>query len=164
MKIGFSTSNSVISKIIRKLTRSEVSHTYLKHNIEGHDLVLHANEHGVEFDKYVDFNRKFTIVAEYDLIMTDAQEKAFIFYAVQQVDRPYDFLALVGFAWVLLNKAFKRKIGNPFKNKAAYFCSELMLTSLQAAKFFGSEHLDRDLTTPEDLMGFLDKHPLAKKN
>lgn len=164
MRIGFSTSNSLISKIIRKLTRSKVSHTYLRHNIEGHELVLHANQHGVEFDKYSDFYKKFTIVAEYTLEMADAQEKAFVFYAIQQVDRPYDFLSLIGFGWVLLNKAFNRKVRNPFRNKSAYFCSELMVTSLQAAQFYNTDILDRDLTSPEDLMEFLNKHPLAKKN
>lgn len=163
MKIGFSTSNSVISKIIRKLTKSKVSHTYIKCHIEGHDLVLHANQHGVEFDKYKDFKKKFKIVAEYDIKFVDAQEKVFLSHAIKQLDRPYDFLSVAGFLWVLLNKSFGRQVKNPFKNKAAYYCSELIVASLNAAHFPGVADLDRNITSPEDLLTFFDKHPLAVK-
>jgi hypothetical protein len=163
MKIGFSTSNSVVSKIIRKLTKSKVSHTYIKCQVERYDVVLHANQHGVEFDKYNDFDRKFEIVAEYDLKLTAEQEDAFMAYAIRQLDRSYDFLGVAGFMWVLLNRSFGRKVKNPFSNKSAYYCSELIICSLQAAQFVGSELFDKDLVTPEELLVFLNTHPLAVK-
>ena len=163
MKIGFSTSNSLVSKIIRKITKSKVSHTYIKCQVEKYDVVLHANQNGVEFDKYTDFDRKFDIVAEYDLKLTAEQEDAFMLYAVRQLDRPYDFLGVAGFLWVLVNRSFNRKVKNPFSNRSAYYCSELIISSLQAAQFVGSEVFDKDITTPEDLLVFLDNHHLAVK-
>lgn len=163
MRIGFSTSNSVISKIIRKLTKSKVSHAYIKCQIEKYDVVLHANAHGVEFDKYDDFDRKFKIVYEYDLALTDEQERKFMEYAIRQLDRPYDFLGVAGFLWVLTNRSLGRKVKNPFRNRSSYYCSELILASLQAAGFDGADQLDKDLVTPEDLVVFLDNHPLAAR-
>jgi len=163
MIIGFSTSKSILSRLIRWITKSKVSHTYLRLNIKGHDMVLHSNQHGVNFDQWEDFKANFEIVAEFELNIANEQESNAWNYAIAQLDKPYDFLAITGFLWVLLNKRIKRKVSNPFPNRSAYFCSELVIESLKAADFERANELDRELTSPEDLIKFLSSHDKAER-
>lgn len=160
MIVGFSKAKNILSRLIRWVTKSEVSHTFLRLKIKGQDMVLHSNQWGVNFDQYEDFVKHSDIVAQFELTME--QEDAAWDYALTKLDRPYDFLAIAGFAWVLLNKRFGRKTKNPFPNKSAYFCSELVIEALKAAEFPGSADLDRELTSPEDLINFLNIHEDTK--
>ena len=157
MKIGFSTSSHLFSKLIRILTKSKASHAYFRFGIDNEEVVCHANGTGVNFDYYKTFIKKNSVVKEYELLLTQENEKKVIAYVISQLDKPYDKLAVVGFAWVLINKAFGRKIKNPIRNKSAYFCSELTLEALKIVNFKGLDSLDRETTTPEDLMEFMDK-------
>jgi len=162
MRVGFSAGHVLLSKIIMKLTNSKASHSFIVFEAAGQELVIQANIHGVVCEHYDDFKKHSTIIAEYELLLTLAQEKAVLGYALQQLLQPYDVFALIGIAWVILNKKLGRKVKQPFRNRHAYFCSELIATSLQAANFVLSHQLDREMVSPEDMIEFLDSHPQAK--
>lgn len=162
MRVGFSSGHVLLSKIIKKLTRSKASHSYIVFTAAGQELVIQANIHGVCCQHYENFKKQTTIVAEYELTMTPEQEQRALQYALMQLLKPYDFCALIGFGWILINKMFGRKVKQPFRNKAAYYCSELIITSLQVAPFPLSHMFDREVVSPEDLIEFLDVHPNSK--
>lgn len=158
MYIGFSTTGSVVSGIIRWLTRSKASHSFIRFQVAGEDVVLHSTSHGVNLDYYPKFAKKNKIICEHKITMTKANENKAIGYALKQLDRPYDYLAIAGFLWVLIAKSFGKKVKNPFPNRSAYFCSELTVNALKEAGFKSADKLDPELTSPEDLMEFIDNH------
>ena len=158
MHIGFSTTDKIASRLIRWLTRSKVSHTFIRFKIAGEDVVLHATSHGVNLDYYPKFAKKNKIVEEYMLKLTDSDTNKVISGALKKLDRPYDYLSIMGFFWVLVAKSFRRRVKNPFPNRSAYFCSELVAKTLGAIEFPGAKDLDYELTSPEDLMEFMANH------
>lgn len=163
MNIGFSTTSSLLSTLVRKLTRSKISHTYIKFLVAGENIVLHATQHGVNTDYYNNFVKKNRIYAEFKLnVSIDAQNKM-LSYAIRQTDKPYDFISLVGFLWVIINKSFGRKTKNPFSSAGAYFCSELLVQTLKAGKFPNTDNLNSDNISPEDFLEFISNHKLAEK-
>jgi hypothetical protein len=162
MIIGLSTSNKITSRLIRWLTRSKVSHAYVRFEIAGEPLVIHATQDGINCDYYNHFIRHSIVVEEYDLLVDREKEKMALAYAVKQLDHPYDFLSIAGFVWVLINKTFGRKIKNPFRNRAAYNCSEFANHVLSRAGL-DTSGLDIETTSPEDISYFLKNHNKAQQ-
>lgn len=163
MYVGLSTTGSVVSGIIRWLTRSKASHSFMRFEVAGEDVVIHSTSNGVNLDYYPKFKKKNKIIAEFKIKSTKAKEQAAIRYALQNLDRPYDYLAIAGFLWVLIAKTFGKKVKNPFPNRSAYFCSELTIKALVAAGVEGADKLDPELTSPEDLLDFYEAHAKAEK-
>ena len=158
MRVGFSSSKEVMSKAIMLFTHSNVSHSYIVFEAAGEQLVVQACAKGVICDHYDNFRQKHTIVAEYELLIPPEQQHLILSYALRQLTKSYDFLGILGFAWVLVNKAIGIHVNQPFRNRSSYYCSELIVAALQSANFTTSHLLDQDLTSPEELMEFLGNH------
>ena len=162
--IGFSYGyRNPISWLIKKLTKSQVSHAYLRFDILDSTLVIQSNHKGVEVDDYRRFTTQAVIVKEFRLAVPTLEQNKMLSFAIKQIDKPYDFKAMGGFLWVILNGFVGRKIKNPFRDKSAFYCSELALMALKEINFSGVENLDRELISPEALMEFLEKHPRVTK-
>lgn len=121
MIVGFSYNNGIVSKIIRKMTRSECSHCYIYD--KEHGLVFHAQGASVKALSYENFKHKNTIVWETPATSIDWD------WTIAQLGKSYGFLTLVGFCIPLL---FNKK--NPF-NDSDYtlICSELVAKSMGIA-------------------------------
>jgi len=163
MIIGFSTTDKIMSRIIRWFTRSKASHSYILVSIAGEPIVIHSNQHGVNCDHYKKFKKGKKIVKEYKLLISAEEEKQATALALRLLDRPYDFLSIVGFGWVLINKMFGRKTGNPFPNRSAYQCSEFALAIARKAKLEGFDDFNRELVSPEDLIDAMEINQKAKE-
>lgn len=163
MIIGFSTSSSLLSRIIKWATDSKASHSYAVFDTDGGRLVIHSNISGVNTDYYSKFMNSHDIVAEYAMLIPEELVKRACACGMEKLDSPYDFCAIIGFGWVVLNRVFGRKIRNPFRNKSAYFCSELILMMLRAMGVQEAFKLGQETTSPEDLIQLLDKLPFAKR-
>lgn len=151
MIIGFSTTDKPLSRLIRWFTRSSASHSYVLFIVAGEPLVIHSTRHGINCDYYKRFVKKNKIVAEFKLLVDDAATKKALGSAIQLIDKPYDFLSILGFAWVLGLKAIGIKAKAPFRNRSAYHCSEFALMTLRKMKLDCAD-MKRELTSPEDLM------------
>jgi len=162
MIIGLSTSSKITSRLIKWITKSKVSHAYIKFEVAGEDLVIHATQKGVNCDHYGRFVRNAAIIEEYELLIDKKHIKNALAYAVKQLDHPYDFLSIAGFVWVLFNKALGRKIRNPFRNRFAYNCSEFANNVLSKAGL-DTSFLDAETTSPEDIGKFLRNNSAVKK-
>lgn len=162
MIIGFSTTNGIISTLIRWFTHSKVSHAYIVFNVAGEKLIIHSTEKGVNCDFYNRFIKNNKIVVEYEISVSEEEEKLALAEAIKLLDQPYDFMAIAGFVWVLTCRTFGVKVKAPFKNRSAYYCSELGLMLLKKLNM-ACPNMERELTSPEDLMECLDKNKKAKR-
>jgi len=163
MIIGFSTTDKLVSKILRRITRSEASHSYVLFQVAGETMVIHANQQGVNCDYYNKFCRKNKIVVEYKLLITKDAEQCALSHAIRLLDKKYDFGSIIGFGWVLLNRVFGRRVKNPFPSRSAYQCSEFALEEMRCAGLQDLDAYDRELTAPEDLIHCLSAHQQAKE-
>ena len=163
IRVGFSHGHVFLSKIIEWMTGSKASHSYIVFDVVDQQIVLQADIHGVCCQHYDNFKKDETIVAEYELLITPEQKDALLSFGLKKLLLPYNYFAIIGFIWVVINKKFGRKINQPFNVKNSYFCSELVIAALQAGMFPLSHTLDMATTSPEDIIQFLDAHPGASK-
>lgn len=157
-KIGFSTSNGLISRLIRKITGGETSHCFIVFTMEGSHydptLVFESGNKGpafVDFGEFIKSNRIIDLFdSKVDLI--DPIEK----YS-KQLSKDYDFAGLVGGVVVQIGRALGKTWRNPFNTKNLT-CVELTLGILVDAKYPGIEQFsDYAVVTPQDLLDFFRK-------
>lgn len=154
-RIGFSTTDALLSRLIRRLTGSRVSHAFLVYRDVDFDreMVMEAAGAGfriVPLDKFERHNRIVAIVTPRHPI--DEGLKA----AVDWLGEGYDAPGLVGMAILLVLRALRRRklrLRNLLANRRALFCSEAVARACRAARYPGFER-DPETTTPQDLFAF----------
>lgn len=151
-RIGFSTSSSPVSWAIRRLTDSDVSHCFVTLDMIGVQCVLEAHDTGFRAIPLNHFYETNTVV---DILDPEVPLEPVLPDALEWLGRPYDFVGLVGFLWVLLGRRLGRTWTNPFRSMGRQFCSEAVVRLLQMAKHPGASLLDPESTSPADLLLFL---------
>lgn len=146
MKIGFSTTNSWVSRSIRWVTGSSVSHAYIEFEWLGRPFIMDADWSGVRIVPREKFR---------DQVVALIPVQVDLHLAFDFVGDRYDYGGLLGMGWVILGRFLKRKWRNPFANARARFCSEMIVHMLQRAHYPGSGSLDPSTTSPQDLLEFL---------
>lgn len=147
MMVGFSYSNKILSRIIRKATRSECSHCYIYDPDTG--LVFHAQGMSVHAVSYENFKKKNVIVwesGETGMPFSDTDWN----WLRNQLGKPYGSATLIGHIIPLL---FSKR--NPFNDSDYSFtCSELV------ARWAGIQNAER--ARPDQLLAYLrDGKPLT---
>ena len=154
-KIGFSCSNSLISKLIRKVTKGETSHCFIMFNMEGSNydpaLIFESGSKGPTFVEFSEFIKSDRIVAMFDS-KVDLMEGIEAYS--QYLGKDYDFSGLIGGLFVMLGRAFGKVWRNPL-NTNKLTCIELTLGILTKAKYPGIEEFSKRCETPQDLLDFL---------
>ena len=98
-----------------------------------------------------------TIVCKKDVIVSDKVFKAGKSFAINQLGKPYNMMAILGFAWQILLSRVGIKINNPFKADGnQYVCSQFAAAFIDA-----SENINLDVTdmTPKTLFDSLKDLP-----
>lgn len=155
MKIGFSTTNNWVSKIIRKMTHSKVSHAWIYFDNDsffGFPLVLESTTEGFRIIPYEQFKKANIVVT---LVDTKIDISSALVKEAQNLGESYDFIGLIGMFFVMIGKWFKMKIKNPSHNLHSMFCSEAVVRILQQANYPGTKDLDPKNISPEDLYELL---------
>lgn len=81
----------------------------------------------------VEFLSKETIISERDFQVSDEVYKAGKTFAINQLGKPYDILAILGFALQIMLGMVHIKIKNPFKaNGSEYVCSQFAAAYIDA--------------------------------
>lgn len=157
IRIGFSTTNAPLSRLIRWLTKSAVSHTWLVYYDEdfGQDMVLEATLTGVRLVPYDVFKRHNKLVTEVRPVTVPLQ--AGLAEVGRWLGAHYDFGGLLGMAVVLLGRSLKRRWRNPLRSSRAMFCSELVAVALKASKYPGTDSWVPSQVDPDTLY----KHVLS---
>lgn len=146
--IGFSTTDKLISRIIRWATNSPVSHTFVLFDVYGIPMVLEAAFEETRLKPYAYFTNGNNIVATFDVVCSDEAIKMLLL----NLSTPYDFGGLFGFFFVQVGRFLRQKWHNPWDNRQALFCSELITGWLKAQNYPGSEELEPKSTSPNDLL------------
>lgn len=153
--VGFSTSKSnPISWLIRKLTGSKVSHTWLAIDdpLFGR-VVLEASELGYRLYPFARFEQSNTIIA---LIEPPACDMVKGVQAVADLlGTAYDVEGLFGMLVVVVGRWFHRKVRNPLRSSKTLFCSEAVARVLLAAGFPPAAGLNPESATPQDILDLL---------
>lgn len=150
--VGFSSSGTLVSWVIRKVTGSKASHCFLIHKVLGVECALEAVSSGfraIPMSVFAEDNEIVDIVS----VDSDSLEEEPILGAM--LGHPYDFLGLFGFLWVLAGRRLGRSWRNPAGGPDRLFCSEAVVRILKAGGVRGAALLDPEQCSPEDVRSFL---------
>jgi hypothetical protein len=152
IQIGFSTSNAWYSRMIRWVTKSKCSHTFLICDFYGRRVVLEEGPFG-----YFP-SRLFSAVPSDELVgvftpraSQEALAKA-VHDSIQDIGQAYGYLVLIGMAVVYLGRWLGKKWRNPLASGRSNICSERNCKILKDAEEPGVENMDPSATSPEDLL------------
>lgn len=135
IKIGFSTTNSIWSKIIRRLTKANVSHTYIKFydSTLGTDLVLHADYSGVQFELAEKFDIGNFTVEEYEI--DDTRLDKAVKNNLWHLGKKYNYYKMFNFIFFIMFKRwFVRKMKNPIVDAGKIICVDFIFYILNDAE------------------------------
>lgn len=161
-RIGFSTSNALLSRVIRAFTGSAVSHTFLVYyDVDfQEELVLEATLQGLRLVPYTQFKQHSRIIKE----VTPQHDLTKGFrHAGSMLGRWYDFAGVFGMLWVLLGRYLRRKWRNPWGSPSAFFCSEFIARVLIWSDYPGCGYWDPETITPDDLLEFFMKEEIHRE-
>jgi hypothetical protein len=150
MHLVFTSSDALISRLIRKVTGSEVSHVALRLSLEEVTVFLHADVGGVK------------IVPQQAFFAARTERYVFAFkdpvspkLAVAYIGARYDYAGLVWNLFRIMTKWLGYAWKRPLQSPHALVCSEF-IARLGLASFVG---LDPESTTPQDLLEICKKSP-----
>ena len=150
--IGFSTPNyfNPISALIRWITKSKVSHAWFMYHDTDFDLdmVMEAHELGFRLIPFEKFKLHNKVV---DTVTPDVNLDPGLKLLAHSLGDIYDYWGLLGMGVVLLGHWFKRKWKNPLQSPKHMFCSEAVVTALQACGSKKAESLTPGSTSPQML-------------
>jgi hypothetical protein len=152
VRIVFTASKTPLGKIIRKVTKSPVSHVMIEIPVWGRRMIVEATLGGTRLAP--SFKSRHHVVKEY---ICKFDVKNGLYEISNELGAHYDYAGLFVIAWVKLTWSwFKYKFKTfKWKNKSIK-CSELVAMFLRANNIEGSEELNIELTTPDDLLDFCD--------
>lgn len=152
--VGFSSHYSIFSKLIRVITASKISHTYIRIlNFYGaEDMVFQASGLTVNYTNYQYFQRKSKVIEEYEMQVSDKQYDTAMTLMSKSAGKPYSMPEILGILYVLFMREWMKKcVKNPYRNgDKSYICSEL------AAECLGL--WNTEAMTPEDLRRYCNKN------
>jgi len=153
--VGFSVSNSKLSKVIRFIEGATVSHTYIQWYSDkiGRVLIYEASGTQVNFTNLTRFSRKQNIVKEFTFPISEKSHQRVLQFCIDNAREPYGFKNLIGLGWVKLLRRVGIKTGNPFSSNH-YICSTLVATLLTNQLEFVIP-IDIRLLSPSDLLDYL---------
>lgn len=155
----FTRNSSWISKTIRWLTKSEVSHVSILINTAfGDNMLLDVTYNGYKMIPLELFLNRGNHIVHQMKLNHDVSKG--IKVVSRWLGKPYDFKTLLSFV-NLFNKIFQRTLSHPMDNPNSLICSEMVTIMLQKSDFPGSEILVPKKTSPNDLMEFLKSSSLA---
>lgn len=152
--VGFSTGKTILAKLIRWITRSSVSHTYLKMRTtfeKPEFLVYQASGLSVNIENFENFQKHANIIEEINYSVSAVKYEEIVHYMVDKMGRPYSIKQLIGMLWVLFGRSIGLKWRNPFRDQDhSFVCVELICRALDIPR---AEEL-----TPQDLLDYLKSH------
>lgn len=153
-RVGFSTTSAPLSRLIRRLTRSRVSHAFLVYRDVDfeRDMVMEAVGAGfriVPLDKFARHNTVVRLFTPRHPI--DEGLKA----AVNWLGEGYDTRGLFGMALLLVARSLRLRVRsrNFLARSSALFCSEAVALACRTCGYPGFR-FEPETTTPEDLFAF----------
>lgn len=159
IRIGVSTPKrwNPLSPLIRAVLGTPYSHIWLLLDdaLFDVDMVLGTEREGFMLVPYERFLRQNDVVMIYDP-HPDYRLDVGLRAVAPLIGEPYDKVGLLGMAWVMLARWFKRKVRNPLASSKAMFCSEAVAKVLVTSSVPEAAMLVPERATPEDVVSVLD--------
>ena len=142
--VGFSTTKkfNIIASLIHFFEQRPYSHVYVRIPSQslGRDLIYEASGLSVHFNSKNSLLSRSKIIKEYAINVSPGTKVKVLQFAIDNLEKPYGGLQLVGMIWVILCRRFGWKHAkNPFHS--GFICSELVAAVLKELGY----------TMPEDL-------------
>lgn len=134
--VGFSrpVSPTLFSKAIMWSDKTQYDHAYVKWNWSqiDRDIIYQASSLAVNFESNLTFASHSIPVEEYEFQLEDNVHSQFMQFCMDNSNKPYGVLEIVGFAYLKILKMMGITVGNPFpSNGNSYFCSQIVVLLLQ---------------------------------
>jgi len=153
--VCYSTSSSLISRLIRWFSRSEASHALLTF----HDpflekvFVMEANGRGFMLTPWAKWRRTHKLLARFSVKMPPSNQVVSLKLLAEHLGSQYDYISLLGF----LFRRWVKRVANPFSDPDRLVCSEAVAVFLRDC---GIGDFDKPETwTPGDLLTWMRKRP-----
>ena len=145
----FSTTDWPLSRAIRYLDKSQVSHCSVHFCVFGLPLVLQASIGGVKFCTEATFLKDHRIVKKlrFKVDVTKGIQSA-----MTLLNSRYDYVGLLGYLPVMIGRWFGRKVKNWLASPNALVCSEFLLHVDAFDEVPEWNDLEWETTTPQQLM------------
>jgi hypothetical protein len=157
IRVVYTASNTLGGKIIRRLTKSTVSHVMIQYpsQLWGGEWVAQASFPTVSLTPAE--RSRHNIVTEFECLF----DGKFGLQGIrEEIGRWYDFELLLGLGIVaLLWRWLKIKVRRPFGSAQGTICSELAGKFFKASKIKDSESIDLHKFTPELSLEYTIAHP-----
>lgn len=147
--VGFSTTNKLISRVIRWVTRSPVSHAFVIFDTPSFGrVVMQAEAWAYEVRPWHLWQQQNTLVAEFEPTGPDLAP-SIIDLAPKYLGRDYDWkAALLAGLWRWFGRWLRGRFNNPYR----LMCSEATIRILQHAGYSSVGHFDAEVTSPKRLL------------
>ena len=154
IRIGFSTTNLFISKIIRWLTGSSCSHSYISFTDKALNMrmVMQAEVWGFELRPWKRWLKTNLLVAEFKPVAGSLHDALLI--TAQSLGTKFDYKSalLIGLK-SLLSMWYKSKFSlNPNNSPIKMTCSEAVVRFLKEGGYKTVKDCDPELTSPAELL------------
>jgi len=147
--VVFSTSNHLLSKIIRFFTKSQVSHCSVWFTLFGVPLVLQASVGGVKPALLSEWMKHNKVVQKLKLRI---DVTAGLTEALGLLNAGYDYVGLFGYFYVLVGRWLSKKVKNPLASPTRVVCSEFVLRLDAKDQIPEWNDLEWESTDPQLLM------------
>jgi len=158
VKIGFSKPTykakpfPIFSWLIRLFEGTPYSHVYIEFSSKylNRDLVYEAAGLCVHFAGGKLFHTQVHVIREFKIQVSDAAYKRALQFAIDNTEKPYGVIQVLGLAYVVVMRRLGKRVKNPLGDgKASYVCSEIVARMVPSLK---KEFKGRmDTVTPRDI-------------
>jgi len=165
MKLLWTKSNKIGSKLIRWGTNSESSHFCVLFDDKpgGYGIVFHSQFTGVNIKWFGEFQRSNTIVKCLSPKLKINEEALYQILVSNYYGKPYDNLAFLYWTLsVLAHKVFGTDFPthNQWGDREAFLCTEIGQDLFQLANLKVNKGKDFGMITPDDLFTFFEESDL----
>jgi len=152
MRVLFAEGKGPIPSIIQAVTDSRISHVALQYSVPDSHWLVHSTVGGIQPDWMFYFVRKYRSVLAFDALFTGADD-ALDKVVERLAHKPFDYLGMLGQGISIIFGT-----GNPFRNKARYRCTELLIEwhreVMKTSPHLAIADFDPEMTTPGELLAF----------
>ena len=158
--VGFSSHSGLFSAAIRFVTRSKVSHVYIKIPVPeyGEHMVFQASGLVVNYTNYSLFLEKSIVGEEYEIQVDDDVAAVGEKMRVTEAGKPYSMKEIFGLLWVLALRGLGINVSNPLRDGSqSFICVELAMLCVGLDK-------ESENTTPEEFRLWCQRNGRLIKN
>ena len=154
INICFSTQKSWLSRLIRFVTRSDMSHALVTYKDEtlGKVMVMEAQWRGFVIVPWTRWRQKNRLVARFSLRVPEVDQAEALRKLAGRLGEEYDTLGLFGFAL----RRWRKRSRNVFASSKKLYCSE---ACAELVRDSGIAIGDPESFEPQDLFEFLSSSP-----